>query len=608
MELKELRKKSMALPKTPGVYLMKDKKNEIIYVGKAKALKNRVSSYFGSQNNHTPKVKKMVENVNDFDYILTDSEFEALVLECSLIKQHSPKYNILLKDDKGYSYIRVTKGNWPKISAVLQKSDDDAKYIGPYTGSFSVKNSVDEALKIFQLPSCGKSFPKEIGKSRPCLNYFIKQCMAPCSGKVSCEEYNEAVNGALKFLQGDSGEILKELKNEMEQAAERLDFEKAAKLRDRIRSIEKTAERQKVVGTDNRPKDFFALSQTEDKSCLCILRFDSGRLRESKYFILPFLESLPSARAELITRFYADGAHIPSLIFLDGEAEDTELLTEWLSKTAGRKVEIIIPQKGKNAETVQMCRNNAAEKLAQSMGRTGGITAALDELSKLLGLEKPPVLIESYDISHTMGSDNVAGMVVFRNGQPYKKSYRRFSIKGFTGQDDYGSMAEVISRRLNEYQLHADEGEGFGALPDLILLDGGIGQVNAVKPIVEAFGYDIPVFGMVKDSSHRTRAIASDGGEIAINSKRQAFTLVSTIQEEVHRYAVSYHRTKHKKSSLSVSLTEIEGIGEKKSKALLKKFKTLTAVKNASVEELCRAEGINTAIANKIYDHFHKTD
>ena len=327
----------MALPKTPGVYLMKDEKNEIIYVGKAKALKNRVSSYFGSQNNHTPKVKKMVENVNDFDYILTDSEFEALVLECSLIKQHSPKYNILLKDDKGYSYIRVTKGKWPKISAVLQKSDDDAKYIGPYTGSFSVKNSVDEALKIFQLPSCGKSFPKEIGKSRPCLNYFIKQCMAPCSGKVSCEEYNEAVSGALKFLQGDSGEILKELKNEMEQAAERLDFEKAAKLRDRIRSIEKTAERQKVVGTDNRPKDFFALSQTEDRSCLCILRFDSGRLRESKYFILPFLESLPSARAELITRFYADGAHIPSLIFLDGEAEDTELLTEWLSRTAGRR-------------------------------------------------------------------------------------------------------------------------------------------------------------------------------------------------------------------------------------------------------------------------------
>ena len=608
MELRELRKKSMALPLTPGVYLMKNKKNEIIYVGKAKKLKNRVSSYFGSQKNHTAKVIKMVENVNDFDYILTDSEFEALVLECSLIKQHSPKYNILLKDDKGYSYIKVTKGDWPQISAVLQKDNDDAQYIGPYTSSFSVRNSVDEARKIFMLPSCGKSFPKEIGKTRPCLNYFIKQCMAPCSGKVRQDDYYEAVTEALRFLQGDSTEIVKDLKQKMNDAAENLDFEKAAKLRDKIRSIEKTSERQKIVGTDNRPKDFFAISQTEEKSCLCILRFEMGRLRDSKYYILPFFENLAQARSELISRFYSDGAKIPSQILLDGETEDAQLLEEWLSQTAGKKVEIIVPQKGKSAQTVQMCKNNAAEKLAQSMGRTGGVTAALDELSKLLGLEKPPVFIESYDISHTMGSDNVAGMVVFKNGQPYKKSYRRFSIKGFSGQDDYGSMAEVISRRLNEYEINKDSGEGFGILPDLILLDGGKGQVNAVMPIIDAFGYDIPVFGMVKDSSHRTRAIATNGGEIAINSKRQAFTLVSTIQEEVHRYSVSYHRTKHKKSSLGSTLTEIDGVGEKKSKALLKKFRTVTAVKNASVDELCEAEGINKVIAEKIYNHFHKTD
>lgn len=608
MELRELRKKSMALPLTPGVYLMKNKRNEIIYVGKAKKLKNRVSSYFGSQKNHTAKVRKMVENVNDFDYILTDSEFEALVLECSLIKQHSPKYNILLKDDKGYSYIKVTKGDWPQISAVLQKGNDDAQYIGPYTSSFSVRNSVDEARKIFMLPSCGKSFPKEIGKTRPCLNYFIKQCMAPCSGKVKQEDYYEAVTEALRFLQGDSAEIVKDLKQKMNDAAENLDFEKAAKLRDKIRSIEKTSERQKIVGTDNRPKDFFAISQTEEKSCLCILRFETGRLRDSKYYILPFFENLAQARSELISRFYSDGAKIPSQILLDGETEDAQLLEEWLSQTAGKKVEILVPQKGKSAQTVQMCKNNAAEKLAQSMGRTGGITAALDELSKLLGLEKPPVFIESYDISHTMGSDNVAGMVVFKNGQPYKKSYRRFSIKGFSGQDDYGSMAEVISRRLNEYEINKESGEGFGILPDLILLDGGKGQVNAVKPIVDAFGYDIPVFGMVKDSSHRTRAIATNGGEIAINSKRQAFTLVSTIQEEVHRYSVSYHRTKHKKSSLGSTLTEIDGVGEKKSKALLKKFRTVTAVKNASVDELCEADGINKVIAEKIYNHFHKTD
>ena len=518
------------------------------------------------------------------------------------------KYNILLKDDKGYSYIKVTKGDWPQISAVLQKDNDDAQYIGPYTSSFSVRNSVDEARKIFMLPSCGKSFPKEIGKTRPCLNYFIKQCIAPCSGKVRQEDYYEAVMEALKFLQGDSAEIVKDLKQKMNDAAENLDFEKAAKLRDKIRSIEKTSERQKIVGTDNRPKDFFAISQTEEKSCLCILRFETGRLRDSKYYILPFFENLAQARSELISRFYSDGAKVPSQILLDGETEDAQLLEEWLSQTAGKKVEILVPQKGKSAQTVQMCKNNAAEKLAQSMGRTGGITAALDELSKLLGLEKPPVFIESYDISHTMGSDNVAGMVVFKNGQPYKKSYRRFSIKGFSGQDDYGSMAEVISRRLNEYEINKDSGEGFGILPDLILLDGGKGQVNAVKPIIDAFGYDIPVFGMVKDSSHRTRAIATNGGEIAINSKRQAFTLVSTIQEEVHRYSVSYHRTKHKKSSLGSTLTEIDGVGEKKSKALLKKFRTVTAVKNASVDELCEAEGINKVIAEKIYNHFHKTD
>ena len=608
MTIGELRKKSMALPKTPGVYLMKDAKNEIIYVGKAKALKNRVSSYFGSQNNHTTKVRKMVEHVNDFDYILTDSEFEALVLECSLIKQHSPKYNILLKDDKGYSYIKITKGEWPRISAALQKDDPNAKYIGPYTGSFSVKSSVDEALKIFMLPRCSKTFPKEIGKGRPCLNYYIKQCMAPCSSKVTCEEYNEAVSQALKFLQGDSSEVLKELRRKMDAAAEELDFERAAKIRDKIRSIEKISEQQKVVGSDTAPKDIFALSQTEDKSCLCILRFSGGRLRESKYFMLPFLENLSASRAELITRFYQGRNDIPPQVIVDGETDDSELLERWLTSLAGRKVEIHIPQKGKQAQLVAMCRNNAAERLAQSLGRTGGITAALDELSKLLGLDKPPAFIESYDISHTAGSDNVAGMVVFKNGQPLKKAYRRFSIKGFSGQDDYASMAEVISRRLNEYELNKESGEGFGRLPDLILLDGGKGQVGAVKPVVEAFGYDIPVFGMVKDSSHRTRAIASDGGEIAINSKRQAFTLVSSIQEEVHRFAIAYHRQKHKKSALNSALTEIDGVGEKKAAALLKTFKTVTAIKNASVEELCKADGISKINAQKIYDHFHKTD
>lgn len=606
MDIGELRKKSMKLPLTPGVYIMKNSGGEVIYVGKAKALKNRVSQYFGSQHNHTLKVRKMVENVFDFDYILTDSEFEALVLECSLIKQYSPKYNILLKDDKGYSYIRVSKGDWPKITAVKQMKNDGARYIGPYTGAFSVTSSVDEALKIFMLPQCSKSFPKEIGKGRPCLNYFIKQCSAPCAGKINCRDYNEAVNSAIKFLQGDSGKVIAELTAEMEAAAEELDFERAAKLRDRINSIKKVNEKQKVAGSEVKEQDVFAIAQSEEKYCLSVLRFYDGRLRDNQWFLLNEIETLPEARRELIMRFYSMGKTIPRRVTLDGEVNDRELLEQWLTENCGHKVELVVPQRGRQLEIVEMCRNNAAQKLALSMGRSGKTTAALDELTRLLNLPKPPVMIESYDISHTAGSDNVAGMVVFKNGLPFKQNYRRFAIKGFDGQDDYGSMAEVISRRLNRYIEEKDRGEGFGILPDLILLDGGIGQVNAVKPVIEAFGFDIPLYGMVKDSKHRTRAIASDGGEIAINSKRQAFTLVSTIQEEVHRFAVSYHRQKHGKSALNGTLTKIEGIGEKKAKALLKQFKTISAIKTANVDELCKAEGINRATAQKVYDYFRK--
>ncbi len=606
MEIRDLRKKAMALPKAPGVYLMKNDKGKIIYVGKAKALKNRVSQYFGSQNNHSVKVRKMVENVNDFDYIITDSEFEALVLECSLIKQYSPKYNILLKDDKGYSYIKITRGEWPKISAVKQKSDDSARYIGPYTSSFSVTSSVDEALKIFMLPHCNKSFPKEIGKSRPCLNYFIKQCSAPCAGKISCADYNEAVDSAVKFLQGDSGKVVSELTAEMETAAENLEFERAAKLRDRIAAIKKINEKQKVAGSEVKEQDVFAIAQSENKYCLSVLRFFDGRLRDNEWFIFDETDFLPETRYELITRFYSMGRSVPRHVTVDGEVSDIELLNRWLSELAGRKIEINIPQRGRQLELVAMCRNNASQKLALSMGRSGKATAALDELARLLNLPKPPVMIESYDISHTAGSDNVAGMVVFKNGLPYKKSYRRFSIKGFDGQDDYASMAEVISRRLNRYVEEKDTGEGFGILPDLILLDGGIGQVNAVLPIVKAFGFDIPVFGMVKDNKHRTRAITFDGGEIAVNSKRQAFTLVSTIQEEVHRYSVAYHHQKHKKSMLNATLTKIEGVGDKKSKALLKHFKTVSAIKQANIDELCKAEGINRATAQKVFDYFRK--
>ena len=600
-----LRKKSMSLPLTPGVYLMKNKKGEIIYVGKAKALKNRVSSYFGLQNNHTAKVRKMVENVEDFDYIMCDSEFEALVLECSLIKQHSPKYNILLKDDKGYHYIKITSNGWKNILAVKQRFDDGAEYIGPYTGSYGVTNAVAEAKKIFLLPQCSKVFPRDYNKSRPCLNYFIGQCAAPCAGKTTAEAHAEAVEQAIDFIVNGSGKAVEALTEKMLAASENLEFEKAAKLRDRINAIKKVSEKQKVVAASVEEQDVFAVVCSEEKACLSVIRFRNSRLYDNEDFIIDAPENMPEARHELLRSYYSMRDFVPRRITVDGEIADSEVLCEWLSSLAGRKVTAVCPQRGEQHSLVEMCRSNAAQKLAIYLGKTGRATAALDELATLLGLKSPPKFIESYDISHTAGSENVAGMVVFKDGAPFKKSYRRFAIKGFTGQDDYASMAEVIERRILRYFEEKDSGEGFGRLPDLILLDGGSGQVNAVKPVLEKYGLDIPLFGMVKDSHHRTRAIACSGDELSLTSKRAAFTLVSTIQEEVHRYSVEYHRNRRKKASLSSSLTSINGIGESRCKALLRHFKTVKAVSQASVEELAAVKGMNKIAAQAVFEAFH---
>lgn len=603
-KIKELRKKAMALPLQPGVYLMKNKDKEIIYVGKAKALKNRVSSYFASQTNMQTKVRKMVSHVDDFDYIITDSEFEALVLECSLIKQHMPKYNILLKDDKGYHYIKITDSPYPRIQSAMQKIDDGSTYIGPYTSAFVVKEAVDAAQKIFKLPQCNKVFPRDIGKSRPCLNFHINQCSALCTGKISREEYVKTVRDALDFLmKKGSDEAISDMKKEMLEASENLEFEKAASLRDRIAAVKRITDKQKVVSDTKTEQDVFAMSQMQDKTCLMVLRFDSGKLCDGEHFFLNDVEDLPRTRSEAILSYYLERDRVPAKILVDGEIEDEELISEWLSEKRGRKVSIHHPQIGENAKLVDMCRSNAAEKLAQSMGRKGKDVEALEELVKLLGIEKADY-IESYDISHTAGSDNVAGMVVFKDGVPYKQAYKRFSIKGFDGQDDYGSMAEVIERRFSHYIEEKESGEGFGKLPDLILLDGGDGQVNAVKPVLEKMGINVPLFGMVKDSSHRTRAIQSGGKEIAINSSRSAFTLVSNIQEEVHRFAVSYHRKKHKKSSISTTLTKIDTIGEGKAKILLRHFRSLVSIKNATVEELMSLKGITRQNAEKIVEYF----
>lgn len=599
-----LRKKSMKLPLNPGVYIMKNKSGEIIYIGKAKMLKNRVSQYFGSQNNHTLKVRKMVENVYDFDYILTDSEFEALVLECSLIKQHMPKYNILLKDSKGYSYVKITKGPFGRISACFKKENDGSTYLGPFTSGYSMRSMVEEANKIYKLATCNRKFPADIGKGRPCLNYFIGQCSAPCNGKITQEEYEENLNDAVEFLKGGQSQQIKQLKEQMEKFSEDLEFEKAAKIRDRINAMEKITSKQKVVSSVVKQQDVFAIVQSGEKACLHILRFNKGILFDSEDFIFDTQEDLPSARYELIISYYTFGRTIPKRITLDGEAEDMEVLSRWLSEKAGYKVTIGTVQKGEQASLVAMCRKNAAEKLAQYMGRAMKETAALDELKNLLGLKKVPEYIESYDISHTAGSDNVAGMIVFKNGSPYKKAYKRFMIKGFQGQDDYGSMREVLTRRFERYLDENETDEGFKTLPDLILLDGGHGQINAVKPVLESLSLNVPLYGMVKDDKHRTRAIAVDGGEVAITSKRQAFTLVSEIQEEVHRFAITYHKSKHSKNSLETKLTEIEGIGDKKAKLLLKHFKTMKAISSASVEELNSVDGISKTNAEKIYKYF----
>lgn len=607
-KMKILRKKAMSLPLLPGVYIMKNADGEIIYIGKAKALKNRVSQYFGSQNRHPVKVRKMVENVDRFDYIVTGSEFEALVLECSLIKQHSPKYNILLKDDKGYSYIRISEGEYRKISAVFNKKDDGSEYIGPYLSSYSVRQSVDAANKIFKLPQCNKVFPRDFGKSRPCLNYYISQCCGLCTGKIKKSDYDEAVDGAVAFLKGDSRDIIADLRVKMEKAAEELDFEQAAKLRDRINSIERIKEKQKVVYKSVEEQDVFATADIDGSVCLAVLRFSNGRLFDSEHFFFDDPGDKDGMRSDFITSYYSMRDNIPKRVTVDGEVADRELLEQWLSEKKGKKVTVFVPARGEQLEIVNMCRKNAEEKLAIKKGRTGREIAVLDELKDLLGLKKTPEYIESYDISHTAGQDSVAGMIVFKGGKPYRKAYKRFSIKSFDGNDDYRAMNEVLTRRFSEYEKSKDSTEGFGKLPDLILLDGGVGQVHAVEPVLREFGLKIPLFGMVKDNRHRTRAISGDGGEIAINSKRQVFTLVSEIQNEVHRFSVAYHHQKHAKRGLSLSLTEIEGVGEKRASALLKYFKTITAIKNAEVDELSKAPGITSAVAQNIYDYYRTKD
>lgn len=605
--LERLKTESNTLPLSPGVYIMKNKGGHIIYIGKAKALKNRVSQYFWRFAHHEGKVRKMVENVDHFEYILTDSEFEALVLECSLIKQHKPKYNILLKDDKGYSYIRVSlQDEWPRIESAKQVGNDGALYLGPYISSFAVKETVDEAVKAFRLPVCTRRFPQDIGKSRPCLNYDIRQCCAPCRGKMSNAEYRELVENAVTFLKGGYNLILNQLQQQMAVFSDALEFEKAARIRDRIAAIQKIRERQKVVASRVEEQDVIAMAGDGCNTAVEVFIIRGGRLCDRSSFLFDFLQEEQAARAEFLRSYYSQVKKAPPRVTLDGPTEDKELIEQYLSELAGRKVAITVPQKGEQAALTAMVRSNAQEKLNHLSQRPGHGEKVLDELGKLLGLPGRPQYIESYDISNTAGTGVVAGMVVFADGHPLKSAYKRFSIKTVEGQDDYACMREVLSRRLARLKEAQDKGEnpkeGFGRVPDLILLDGGRGHVSAVRPVLEAYGFAIPLFGMVKDDKHRTRAIARDGGEIAINASRSVFTFVSNIQEEVHRYAIAYHHKTQRKKGFSSRLTLAPGVGPARARALMKHFGTMEKLRAASVEELAAAPGMTLPVARTLKD------
>lgn len=599
--LSRLKKRANRLPLLPGVYIMKNKNDEIIYIGKAKALKNRVTQYFGGGSGHTAKVRKMVSNVDHFEYIVCDSEFEALILENSLIKQNQPKYNILLKDDKGYSYVKITNDKWKKIT-FSRSADKRGEYIGPYSSLYVVKETVDEARKIFKLPDCGRSFDKP---SKPCLNYHIGICDAPCRGKMSLGSYLENVNAAVDFIKhgGADSETEAELNKKMLAAAERLDFETAAKLRDRINAMKRIREKQKVVRATYKSEDVIASALLGETAAVSVFIFRNYRLCDKQVFLFDGISDRESLYEEFLQRYYLEKEDIPSRVLIDSSA-DFSAPGRWLTEKSGHNVSFINPKLGEQKALLDMCLNNAAETLSQKAERTGREMSVLDELARLLGLPSAPRYIEAYDISNTAGSENVAGMIVYKDGRPFRPAYKRFKIKSFLGQDDFRSMAEVLDRRFTEYEKGEDE--GFTVLPDLILLDGGSGQMSAVRPVLEKHGITVPLFGMVKDSKHRTRAIAAVGGDISIKSNRAAFTFITGIQDEVHRFAIGYHKQRRSKSMLASELTEIEGIGKARAAALLKHFKTVKAIKSAAADELAAAPGMTKAAADAVYKHFHE--
>ena len=610
----ELYQKACMLPMLPGVYIIRDKTDTIIYIGKAKRLRVRVSQYFREGVPHDNKVTQMIAHAFSFDVIVCQSEFEALVLEASQIKAHTPKYNILLKDDKGYSYIKITREEWPRLSFVLQKEEDGAEYIGPYTSAFAAREMAESAMDAFLLPRCGKRFPQDIGKGRPCLNAHIGKCMGVCSGKIRCEEYNQAVKNAARLIRYGKKDILKTLRQRMEEASERLEFETAALLRDQIAAITKLSAGQKVVVDPDVEMDVIALAGTPRSVCAAVLRFREGRLTDKREFVFHDTADVDAVREEFLPRYYLDDEQVPRVVAVDELPPDADALRQALSEKRGSEVQLYTPQRGDKAHLIEMAHTNAVERLARESGRYAREEKLLDELAQVLGLAAPPRWIESYDISNWGDGSSVCGMVTFRDGKPYKAGYRRFKMRTVAGTDDYASLAETMARRAAEYDKHTalaaegtPSGNAFGEKPDLFLMDGGKGQVSAARQALAGTALaDVPLYGMVKDDHHRTRAIVDGAGrETAINMNRGTFTFITAIQDETHRFANEYRKQQMKKKSYSSTLTELPGVGPKTAKALLAQFKTVGAVREASVEQLCQTPGVGPRMAEKIYETFH---
>lgn len=601
--LEYLREKTRGLTTSPGCYIMKNHAGTIIYIGKAKNLRNRVSTYF-HDNDHLPKVAKMVSNVWDYDFICTSSDYEALVLEASLIKQHKPKYNILLKDDKGYSYIKISDEDYPRITREMQKKGPGT-FIGPYTSGFISSQAVEEVNRVFMLPTCKKVFPRDFGKERPCLNFQIKRCIGLCRGCFSKEDYAEIINQAVDYIKSGSKQSVEELTDEMNRLSENLEFEKAAVIRDRIAAITRSADTQKIFEENMPDTDIFALAKNGGITCISVLNYRMGRLYDKQDFILGETTDDISTREEFLIQYYDRAVKIPREIYIDEELRETDNVRRFLAEKSGHAVSIANPKRGEMKGLLDLAEKNAVEQLSVRIGRTGKEVAVLEELGELLGLTKTPNYIECYDISNLGSTDMVAGMVVMDKCRFAKKYYKKFNIKTVVEQNDYASMREVISRRLENYLDPECKDEGFKRLPDVIFLDGGKGHVSAVLPFLEEYHVDIPLFGLVKDNKHHTRAVVTaDGSEIQISKSRSVFALLTKLQDEVHRYTITFQKQKRSTHTHETELTKIYGIGEKKAQALLNEFKTKQQLKSATIEDIAAVMKISPEKAQEVKEKF----